>query len=258
MSWHYLQGQVEASSADLPADFAPSALSRSTSTRAESYLRGSVTDTSRGSLSGTTSAPSTGDHGEATLTSSRAGSRAKTSPAPASGQVSLALDLGCGESLPESSEKCGRRSSLLRTRITCDSPGSTPCSRILPRSGTMHNGRLLERPTLAPRIAGIDCGFSHIEIEQDMIYQGPILCTPTTKLNEWSPYMRRWPSHLALQDTLPGRCPLAIREWLMGWPIGWTALWPLAMDRWREWQDWHGPDYCDGLYNEWMNPEETT
>lgn len=30
-------------------------------------------------------------------------------------------------------------------------------------------------------------------------------------------------------------------EWLMGWPIGWTELKPLAMDKFREWQQQHGP-----------------
>ena len=29
-------------------------------------------------------------------------------------------------------------------------------------------------------------------------------------------------------------------EWLMGWPIGWTALKPLAMDRFQEWRQQHG------------------
>lgn len=29
-------------------------------------------------------------------------------------------------------------------------------------------------------------------------------------------------------------------EWLMGWPIGWTDLKPLAMARWREWCVSHG------------------
>jgi len=29
-------------------------------------------------------------------------------------------------------------------------------------------------------------------------------------------------------------------EWLMGWPIGWTALQPLGMDKFREWQLQHG------------------
>lgn len=29
-------------------------------------------------------------------------------------------------------------------------------------------------------------------------------------------------------------------EWLMGWPIGWTALEPLATDRFQQWLDAHG------------------
>lgn len=28
-------------------------------------------------------------------------------------------------------------------------------------------------------------------------------------------------------------------EWLMGWPLGWTDLKPLAMDKFREWQKQH-------------------
>ena len=30
-------------------------------------------------------------------------------------------------------------------------------------------------------------------------------------------------------------------EWLMGWPIGWTALEPLAWDKYREWLSQHSP-----------------
>jgi hypothetical protein len=29
-------------------------------------------------------------------------------------------------------------------------------------------------------------------------------------------------------------------EWLMGWPLGWTDLKPLAMDRFRKWRHSHG------------------
>jgi hypothetical protein len=29
-------------------------------------------------------------------------------------------------------------------------------------------------------------------------------------------------------------------EWIMGWPIGWTDLEPLAMDRFQQWQSAHG------------------
>ena len=29
-------------------------------------------------------------------------------------------------------------------------------------------------------------------------------------------------------------------EWLMGWPLGWTDLKPLAMDKFRQWSASHG------------------
>jgi len=29
-------------------------------------------------------------------------------------------------------------------------------------------------------------------------------------------------------------------EWLMGWPIGWSGLAPLEMDRFQEWRRSHG------------------
>jgi hypothetical protein len=29
-------------------------------------------------------------------------------------------------------------------------------------------------------------------------------------------------------------------EWLMGWPLGWTDLKPLEMDKFRSWQQQHG------------------
>jgi hypothetical protein len=46
----------------------------------------------------------------------------------------------------------------------------------------------------------------------------------------------------------PGRLNPAWVEWLMGWPLGWTDLKPLAMDRFREWQRQHSP--CCQAYRE--------
>jgi hypothetical protein len=34
-------------------------------------------------------------------------------------------------------------------------------------------------------------------------------------------------------------------EWLMGWPIGWTGLKPLAMDKFHLWQQQHSKSYQD-------------
>ena len=35
-------------------------------------------------------------------------------------------------------------------------------------------------------------------------------------------------------------------EWLMGWPLGWTDLKPLGMDKFREWQLQHSPCFLEG------------
>lgn len=73
------------------------------------------------------------------------------------------------------------------------------------------------------------------------------LQTPTTKGNEWAPSMAKHKANLNLQVHLSGRCSLAVREWLMGWPDGWTALEPLEMGKWQEWQQQHGPNFWSAL-----------
>jgi hypothetical protein len=49
-----------------------------------------------------------------------------------------------------------------------------------------------------------------------------------------------------------GRLNPQFVEWLMGWPIGWTALQPLAMDKFREWRRQHG--VCFGTGDKPANP----
>ena len=44
-------------------------------------------------------------------------------------------------------------------------------------------------------------------------------------------------------ESLTGGVYPALREWIMGWPIGWTALRPLEMDRFQEWLHSHGVFY---------------
>ena len=43
-----------------------------------------------------------------------------------------------------------------------------------------------------------------------------------------------------MQQTSTGQLNPPWVEWLMGWPIGWTDLKPLAMARFHEWQQQHG------------------
>ena len=93
-----------------------------------------------------------------------------------------------------------------------------------------------------------------------------ILPTPTTAGNENSRSMHKWAAHRRLADLMGRIFPtptaglygsnkggaagrtgkmtggpwISFREWMMGWPIGWTALPPLETGRFQEWLDWHG------------------
>lgn len=52
------------------------------------------------------------------------------------------------------------------------------------------------------------------------------------------------PGHLLRNGEAPGgQLNPEWVEWLMGWPIGWTGLEPLGMDRWREWHRQHGGSF---------------
>lgn len=45
---------------------------------------------------------------------------------------------------------------------------------------------------------------------------------------------------VGLADQVGGSLNPTWVEWLMGWPLGWTDLKPLAMDRFRSWRQQHG------------------
>lgn len=50
-----------------------------------------------------------------------------------------------------------------------------------------------------------------------------------------------------LNDQIGGQLNPPWVEWLMGWPIGWTACEPLEMARFQQWPQWHSgfsPDDC--------------
>lgn len=67
-------------------------------------------------------------------------------------------------------------------------------------------------------------------------------------------YITQWPTPCAsdhknrltskreshLQKTVGGKLNPAWVEWLMGWPIGWTGLGPLATDKYQQWLQQHG------------------
>lgn len=264
MSWHYLQVQEEASWEENSLDGAPDALLRLIPTHDRYCSPDSETDTWKRSRSGTTSAHSTAAHGEEQLTLFPGDSPVRTSVQ----QVSVkdlpakvqAFGLKCSESL-------GRFSLVLcsrKTRRTCVPMALAPSSKDLPAWGMTADGACWEFGTRAARTDATGCGF---------------LPTPTAAGNKFCPSMQRLPKHRKLLEfvgeylptptaklyhsnkggaagrvgktrysleTIIGGTWIAFREWMMGWPIGWTEPEPLETDRFQSWLQWHGRFFQEG------------
>lgn len=69
---------------------------------------------------------------------------------------------------------------------------------------------------------------------------------PTPSANDWKGSHKPGQRRGQLTDPAMGAIPAGGTlspmwvEWLMGWPIGWTDLQPLAMDKFRQWLEQHG------------------
>lgn len=220
MSWHFLQEQGEGSWEGTSLDGAPSALLKSIPSAVVSYSRANATECSSPSPSGMTSKPSTGDPGEGRSTSSPAASLASPSLPQAAGERSQPTD---GPPCSESSERSSPSTSSERTSL--ESPSSKPPPSYAP-SDTYVEPPEFPPPAWVPRIGVNDSGW---------------LPTPTATANPDCDYMQRWPSHRRLREAF-GRRSLGptLWEWMMGWPIGWTALKPLETGRFQAWLRAHG------------------
>lgn len=71
---------------------------------------------------------------------------------------------------------------------------------------------------------------------------GRILPTPTARLygSNCGGAAGRIGKNRPSLESMTGGPWIPFREWMMGWPIGWTDLRPLGTDRFQEWRDWHG------------------
>ena len=263
MSWHYLQGQEAGSWEGSCLAGAPSALLRLIPTAEASCSPDSGTDASTSSPSGITCEPSTGDRGGEQLTLSLADSPARTSPqrvkvADLPGHV-RALSSRCSESL----RRYGLRLCSRKTARTFVPRGWPPSSRSLSAWGTWDESGYWELGTSVRRMKDAECGSllptptvcGDYNRKGASPRSGDGLATvlnslPTPQARDWKDggsrtQGKRHAPNLTvalnnLQESLTGGIYPALREWMLGWPIGWTALEPLATDRFREWLHSHG------------------
>ena len=242
------------------SETSPSVQSKSMSIASKSYRRGKQTVLFHGFPSLQMSQNLTEDIGEELLTWFREGFLAKTLAQQEQTAATKERDLteasqDCGASLPESLAKLNQNGFWLKTPITCEPRVLDEFSKIWPASGMMLRGECYPLKTVEPITNENECG---------------LLPTPTTMGNQLAPSMMKHAGCRNLQNFLKqlptptahnakeggypaegtrntptqgwevgGKIPPILTEWMMGWPIGWTDLKPLEMDKFQSWQQQH-------------------
>lgn len=173
---------------------------------------------------GMTSAHLMGAHGEDLLDWYRAASRANSQAAPLEDVIPPSTS---GRTCCGSYRKSGRDSSLPKTSDCHCSPSDKPATTSSASATGCAGPYKSLPPTAGPRTSAHAFG---------------CLATPTATANQLAPSMAKHPGCRNLQAMVEttGLTLPTLYEWMMGWPIGWTELKPLATDRFHEWRQQHG------------------
>ena len=217
MSWHFLPELEAEFSVESSVGSEPCAPLKSTPSVGRCYFDARWMAAYRASLSGMTSALSTGGPGGERSTSLPEGFRVSRSQAPAGEGLSLKT---CGRKCSESSVKYLLFTSWQKTsKVSLYRRQQT----IFLGSATWLDVPEFPPPAWVPRSAESGSGW---------------LPTLTRKANTDSPSMQKWAAHRRLREATGGRpTGPTYWEWMMGWPIGWTDLEPLGTDKFRLWYD---------------------
>lgn len=235
MSWLFSQVLVEEYSAATCWDGAPSAPLNLMPTPHRFWRSGKTMEPSQHSRFGLTYAVLTEDHGAALLTWFLAGFRARTYPPLGMERASMVSAQAFGARWLESSAKYDLATSSWRTHH-CLWDEALPWSSVtLPNWGMTRSGYVYQHPTaerpinvtvsgLLPTPSGCTSGKNHV----------------AGRLDEWGGSRNPFRG----TEIASVRCA-SFEEWMMGWPTGWSALTPLEMDRFQEWQRQHSPCSLD-------------
>ena len=263
MSWHFLQEQEEASWAASCLDGVPDALSKLIPMPGGCFWRDNAMECYPDSQSGTTFRPSTEIPGKDTLTSSVVDSHVKILAQLEQELESPANDPGCGEKWPESWVTYCPDTSSWKTRQYSLLAGSESFWGTWPRWGTMRNGAcwahiMSEHPTnetgsgfLLPT-PSVSTHWSNRSLSSGAAVRWTLHGMaaknkwPTPSANDWKGSSRPGQRRRQLTDPAMGVIQAGGKlnptwvAWLMGWPIGWTDLEPLEMDKFQLWRRSHG------------------
>jgi hypothetical protein len=237
MSWLFSQALVEEYLGDTSLDGEQSAPSNGNPTQQAYCAPDKMTDFSRLSQFGMTFAPLTENLGEALLMWYLAAFHAKTLAQQEKAQESTESDQECGEKWRGSFTKYDPDSSSWKTH-QCSLLGDLESfSETWPRWGLMRDGECWEQPMLALRTSETESGSLQIPklptpVTSDANGAGRVGPRKSGNISSLKDYLSKW-HKLAYP-------PVNITEYMMGWPLGWTDLKPLAMDKFQQWLEEHG------------------
>jgi hypothetical protein len=233
MSWLYSRVLVEDSSVDISLDGEQCALWSGTHMPRASWLPAKTTDACLLSRSGMMYKPLTGDLGEGLLMSYLEGFRAKTSQVQEREPALTESEVECGSTWQELSVKYDPSSSSWKTAHCLFQEDLPESSVTLPKWGMMQNGECWERTMSEHLIKGNESGLW--PTPQRVDYKGTsrdsVFQQRAEQYNLWGMGQRE---HSTIYPN-----PMAY-EAIMGWPIQWTELKPLEMDKFQRWLDLHG------------------
>ncbi len=268
MSWHFSLALVAAFSAATCSDGEPCAPLKLNPTPQAFCSQSRMRKFSRLSPSGMTFAPLTDELGEAMLTWFLAASPAKTSPQRAKELALRARNQDFGGKCTVSFARFDQPTLSWKIAHALPLEGWDGFSETWPRAGTMRNGWCWERTTSELPTSASACGFSlstqprewptptvsgNNNRKGSSPKAGDGLATAVRKAMWPTPtchdadkvcpahYRRKSITLSACVGTAENGGPLNPEwvEWLMGWPIGWTALKPSGTDKFLSWLQQH-------------------
>jgi hypothetical protein len=234
MSYTYLQAQGEESSAESFSDIPQCVQWKSIHTAAKSYSNGNAMESCRTSQSGMMSQPLMAGRGKESCELSAVASRAKTSVLPEKEQASQANALDYGKKCGVWLGKYDPNTSLWKTLQCSLFGGLESWSETWPSWGMMHNGESWGLPMLERSTSENESGFLPTPLASDG--EGGGICRSKNG-REYN--LRDWWANQGLGKRRQQRKP-EFWEWVMGWPMGWTASEPLETDKFRLWLHSHG------------------
>jgi len=202
---------------------------------AQAYLwPGKMMGFSRLSRYGMTCAHLTENHGAALLMLFLADFRAKTSVSQEKEKESIQKEVDYGEKWRGSLGKYDHPSHSWKIHQCSLIEGLETFSEAFAKSGTMRNGEYFPLAHLVHHIHEKECSLWPTPMRSD--YKGPQKNTFKTKNGSWIVRRKSGEYGAKLTDALGGKPNPMWSEWLMGWPLNWTELRPLEMDKFHAWR----------------------